>query len=477
MSNASTSLDTMRTVGNNPLNPNPWSKEWVFKGDEQANLKSLLGDKTDSNNPAGGDSSTVIGADMIRKILAQLPQGQSHASAVQGAGQRAGRAETAALTVDATDPRSALSGLSQAQLMSQLTTEVPGQGLAAALSTAPSGNAMSMQLMGSNAGSAMPGLVGAGDGEEDGIGATARTGASQLSGAEFLDTLGTVRGAQAGVGGAPGLQNAGANGRAPLRLVNPQVSGLTDARNGAGLKDLGNLGRPGIKGRGQGEEAAFDPLNVSGPGAFVVPGSHPGADTGPMTVTGHVVQGAMAKERLSSESLGGITTGLQSMINSGGGEMRIRMNPENLGELNMRVTTRGSVVGLQIQASDERAKKIIESSMGSLKDSLASQQLNLGRIELTVAPPAHGQGLADQQQLGNPQHGHGSELAGQAFNQQNQFGNQSQLNDGQGRSANRANEDESGNSRIGSARATAAWGAPGSRGVSQASSGRLDMMA
>jgi flagellar hook-length control protein FliK len=75
---------------------------------------------------------------------------------------------------------------------------------------------------------------------------------------------------------------------------------------------------------------------------------------------------------------------IQSLSIKGGGEMRVRLKPENLGELNLRVIANGNHVGLQIQASDERAKKIIEESLGYLKESLSAQKLSLGQVDLTV---------------------------------------------------------------------------------------------
>ena len=65
--------------------------------------------------------------------------------------------------------------------------------------------------------------------------------------------------------------------------------------------------------------------------------------------------------------------------------MRIRLKPDNLGELHLRVVTDGTQVGLHIQASDERAKKVLEESIGHLKEGLASQNLSLGKLDVTVA--------------------------------------------------------------------------------------------
>ena len=66
--------------------------------------------------------------------------------------------------------------------------------------------------------------------------------------------------------------------------------------------------------------------------------------------------------------------------------MRIKLRPDHLGEVNVRVTTLNNEVGLQIQATDEKAKKVIEDSMSYLKESLASHRLNLGSVELSLVP-------------------------------------------------------------------------------------------
>jgi flagellar hook-length control protein FliK len=42
-------------------------------------------------------------------------------------------------------------------------------------------------------------------------------------------------------------------------------------------------------------------------------------------------------------------------------------------------------VGLQIRASDDRAKRILEESMSHLKESLAQQNLSLAQVDVSVA--------------------------------------------------------------------------------------------
>jgi flagellar hook-length control protein FliK len=108
------------------------------------------------------------------------------------------------------------------------------------------------------------------------------------------------------------------------------------------------------------------------------------------------------------------------MSGAGGGEMRIKMNPGNLGELMIRVSTDGKDVGLKVQANDPAAKKVIEESLSSLRDSLASQNLALGRVDVTLAPASTNSdfGQNSQQQSSNGQHAFAGFDGQQSPNQQ-----------------------------------------------------------
>lgn len=101
-------------------------------------------------------------------------------------------------------------------------------------------------------------------------------------------------------------------------------------------------------------------------------------------ITAQVVPASMAKNRLSSDAVIGVSTGITQASLKGGGEIRIKLKPEHLGELTVRVFTDGVGVGLKIRASDENAKKIIEDSMQYLKDSLSVQNLVLNQVDVSV---------------------------------------------------------------------------------------------
>lgn len=117
-----------------------------------------------------------------------------------------------------------------------------------------------------------------------------------------------------------------------------------------------------------------------------------------LEIPGHVVPGAMSKERLSTDSLMGMSTGIRNLASQGSGEMRVRLKPDNLGELNIRVMTQGNRIELQIQASDEKAKAVIEESLTHLKESLSAQHLTLSQVDLTLAGASIPTGSSDTSQ-------------------------------------------------------------------------------
>ena len=75
----------------------------------------------------------------------------------------------------------------------------------------------------------------------------------------------------------------------------------------------------------------------------------------------------------------------QIMVRDGGGEMKVTMHPEGLGEVAMRVTVEKGKVGVQMITESDEAKKLIERQLGDLKASLNSNHLHLDNIKIDTA--------------------------------------------------------------------------------------------
>ena len=192
------------------------------------------------------------------------------------------------------------------------------------------------------------------------------------------------------------------------------------------------------------------------------------AAEGAMKLDGAVVPGSMQRNRLSSESVLGVSQGIRELKASGGGEMRLRLKPDHLGEIHLKVSAGGKVgneIGLQIQASDERAKKILEESIGSLKEGLAGQNLSLSKLDIQVAQPSSSSNASNSfSQDGQSNSPFAQQDTAQGGNRQSERGESGRpdgLRSGQAKSASQA--------FAGAARASSARSAGGN--------GRLDLMA
>lgn len=349
----------------------PWSKDWVFEGRPQPGAQPIqpLFAPKDEQPGSLAELEQLIAAAAVQAGMEEAPGTMQD---VPGALPAGGFPKVARNAQEVRDDLDTQDILRQMRSGADITTPGMQGGVNATDLTGLNGNLEASGLKTSHAGSAPKGSA---------------AGVSALSGAEFLSTLNAVRdnsaaGAalQSGQSGWNGTSGEGQQGREE-RQGQAGIGSRPDFRViDGGAKDKRKVEF--------GQDASAAQLGVStlavdrlGKGDMVRP---------PLTVTGHVTQGAMAQNRLSSESLLGLSNGIREIKAQGGGEIRVRLKPENLGELHLRVVTNGSNVGLQIQASDNHAKKVIEETLSHLKDSLASQNLSLGRVELTVAPAAQG---------------------------------------------------------------------------------------
>jgi len=443
----------------------PWSKNWVFEGVEQnENLKGLIptapqeglevvSDKP-TENAVGAMKSPLapkISPEVIQEILSKS---RGEAATRQGVSQS--EVEEFKATAAKLGPELALANLirkreepsSSDQLFAGVApakTEAFGQlpvDSRVAQVNSPVMYALPERVMGEMHTALEGPMVKV---ERQAAGPSA--GNSALSGGEFLSTLGVVRG---------GIQNAGQS--------NTESGGNSDGQFGSEMKKNLRVIEGGAgKGKQVGPTGSHVELSGLDPQLKAQAISVPTVE-----VTGHVTKGAMSQDRLSSEALTGISAGIRNLSPQGGGEMRIRLKPENLGELHVRVVTNGNGnVGLQIQASDEKAKKILEESMGSLKESLASHQLSLMSVDLSVTSARNGSGLSDFNSNQNSSSGFQQDLM--SSNRGNENGRSWNESSNRGSSS----RETYGGSDARPALATAARTSNGN----YSSSGRLDVMA
>lgn len=72
------------------------------------------------------------------------------------------------------------------------------------------------------------------------------------------------------------------------------------------------------------------------------------------------------------------------LIKKGGGEMKVQMTPEGLGQIHMKVLVQDGKVNVQMAADTPEAKKTLESGLAELKNNLAAHKLSMDHVKIDV---------------------------------------------------------------------------------------------
>jgi len=115
----------------------------------------------------------------------------------------------------------------------------------------------------------------------------------------------------------------------------------------------------------------------------------------------------------------------QFLATKGGGEMTVKMSPDGMGEIQLKVLMNDGRLNIEMQTQDKSVKKLIEDSLTELKSGLAAQQLSVDHVRISTV---NGTNTDNTAQFQNNQ-GHGQNF-GQAQDQQKEFWKQFQNNFG-----------------------------------------------
>ena len=77
---------------------------------------------------------------------------------------------------------------------------------------------------------------------------------------------------------------------------------------------------------------------------------------------------------------------LGGLAEAGGGEARIRLHPEHLGPLEVRVQTQGRDTHIQLQASHDQVREALEAALPRLRESLQGSGFHLAAVDLGRQP-------------------------------------------------------------------------------------------
>ncbi len=420
----------------------PWNSRWVFGADMKPTLESMNAAQLPGGKPA-------VNLEQLKKLVANVQAQGGDETQLKAAAESTmqelnsaiaalgGEIESVRTEAGVANPKGQMNSLGGAEYLAAL------QGV----KSAPNGNTNGD----------LSGQLGGGMGE----------GGSDAALAGFAGKLGP-NGKPIVL---PGSADSAANAAKSLKAVTNAKPDLQVIPGG-----MASAGEPLVGGLKLSKEEPKLTNTDSFMGAAPLSQVHRNADQTvgipPQIITGHVVPGTMQRDRLTSESVRNMANSISGLTPNGGGEMRIKMNPGNLGELMIRVSTNGKDVGLKVEATDSSAKKIIEESLGALRDSLAGQSLALGRVDVSIST----KDTATTDNGSNSQHSSQSQ-GGTAFDTQAGMQNRSNGRSYGGEENSSSGADRA-SARVASSRIAtlAAAGSP-SRNSSTSDSSRLDVMA
>lgn len=90
-------------------------------------------------------------------------------------------------------------------------------------------------------------------------------------------------------------------------------------------------------------------------------------------------------ETQKQENMNEVIQSARILAEDGGGEMKIRLNPDNLGEVNLKVNVKDGQVNVEIITETSDMKKLFEKGLGELKASLSSHHLSVEGIKVDTA--------------------------------------------------------------------------------------------
>lgn len=79
-----------------------------------------------------------------------------------------------------------------------------------------------------------------------------------------------------------------------------------------------------------------------------------------------------------------VQAGIKVSVEQGGGEVKMKLNPESLGEVRIKLNVSSGVVRAEITVENPEVKRIIESDSSFLRDSLGSHGLTLDKCVIEV---------------------------------------------------------------------------------------------
>jgi flagellar hook-length control protein FliK len=137
---------------------------------------------------------------------------------------------------------------------------------------------------------------------------------------------------------------------------------------------------------------------IGGDGTALKPGAGPGSTVS----AGAPANAASASgDTTGSANVAKIVTAIGGQLLPGGGTMQIRLDPPELGALQVTVKVQNGIISATFQTSTDEATKALSHTLGQLKQSLEAMGIGVDRLHVQQAPRSENSGAKSDQQSGD----------------------------------------------------------------------------
>jgi flagellar hook-length control protein FliK len=212
----------------------------------------------------------------------------------------------------------------------------------------------------------------------------------------------TDPGAAVAMGGGAGIAGPGVSGRSGGILFNDSPVGDSDTVSPADALTVANSGMDLMNGLASpaadpADDAAPSDKIADRPSAIEPQGDSPFSDalnaagakgpTADRTTTAPAEP--MPEARFADVNNPKIVTGVRGELLPGGGTMHLRLDPPELGDLQISVHLRDGVMTAGFQTSNDQATRLLSHSLGNLKSMLEAQGVNVDKLHVQQGPKSN----------------------------------------------------------------------------------------
>ncbi len=109
--------------------------------------------------------------------------------------------------------------------------------------------------------------------------------------------------------------------------------------------------------------------------------SHVAKDFASVAVAAQINKPDVAKDA-DEANLKEILNQAQYLVTKGGGEVSVKMTPEGMGEVQLKIMMENGKMNLEMNTQDKNVQKLIQDSLSDLKSSLAAHQISVDHVTL-----------------------------------------------------------------------------------------------